>query len=301
LPERRPFGLPGDQVGALYAAPGGVWALTERGLTSTAGLTFVASDLSRFDWRLGDPVFGQPFRSVRQLIAADTLLWAATDGGALGFPIAGGQAYRLTVQDGLPDDRVFAVAANKGRVFFGTWSGLGELADSAGRFVVHRIAPAFADQALALAVAGDTLWVGTPRGLYARVPGESDLLQAPGWGSSVRFRTPVLALRWQGDTLLALTSDELLWRDPATGGWVEGPALSGAIGPLRVMAGGANGLWVGGTRGVGFVRPGGPVLRPLLSGSALPGSVADVAVDQDDLWVATDRGLVRFALDAVRP
>jgi hypothetical protein len=38
-----------------------------------------------------------------------------------------------------------------------------------------------------------------------------------------------------------------------------------------------------------------------MTGDALPGSVTDVAVDDQYLWVGTDAGLVRFALDAVRP
>lgn len=299
-PDRYPLGLPGDQVGALFAAPGGVWALTERGLTSVASLSFVAQQLDTVDWRLGDPVFGQPFNAVRHLIGVDTMLWAATDEGAIGFPISGGRARRLGLADGLPDPRVYAVVAERGRVYFGTWAGIGQLVDSGGSSV-RRIAPAFADRALSLAAQGDTLWVGTLNGLFRWVAGAEDLVQAAGWGSAVRLRKPVVALTWRGDTLVAFTEDELLWRDPAKGSWTEGPVLSGVVGPIRAAVDDESGLWVAGARGAGFVRLGGPIERPLLLGDALPGAVNDLAIDDKYLWVATDHGLARFALDFIRP
>jgi hypothetical protein len=42
-----------------------------------------------------------------------------------------------------------------------------------------------------------------------------------------------------------------------------------------------------------------PPLHPLRVGD-LPGAVNDLAVDDQYLWVATDGGLVRFRLNAVR-
>ena len=41
-------------------------------------------------------------------------------------------------------------------------------------------------------------------------------------------------------------------------------------------------------------------MRSLREGD-LPGDSNDLAVDRDYLWVATDGGLVRFRLDAIRP
>ncbi|MGH7532121.1 MAG: hypothetical protein ACREL4_02410, partial [Gemmatimonadales bacterium] len=265
-PDRYSLGLPGNQVGAVAVAPGGVWVVTERGPTSIAGLSFVAQQLDTVDWRLGDPVFGQPFNAVRRLIGVGAMLWAATDEGAIGFPIPGGRAQRLGLADGMPDQRVFSEAAERGRVYFGTWAGVGELVDSAGRARVQHIAPAFADRALALATVGDTLWVGTLNGMFKWVPGTKDLIQATGWGSNVRLRKPVTALVWRGDTLVAFTEDEMLWRDPAGHGWTEGPVLSGVVGPIRAAVDDRNGLWVAGARGVGYARLGGPIERPLLLG-----------------------------------
>jgi ligand-binding sensor domain-containing protein len=60
------------------------------------------------------------------------------------------------------------------------------------------------------------------------------------------------------------------------------------------------GFWVAGDRGVGFARLTTPPVRPLRAGD-LPAASNDLAVDRDYLWVASDGGLVRFRLDAIRP
>jgi ligand-binding sensor domain-containing protein len=48
------------------------------------------------------------------------------------------------------------------------------------------------------------------------------------------------------------------------------------------------------------VRLNGAMVRSLRDGD-LPGPANDLAVDRDYLWVATENGLVRFRLDAIRP
>jgi hypothetical protein len=103
-----------------------------------------------------------------------------------------------------------------------------------------------------------------------------------------------------GDTLVALTLDQLLWRNPGTGRWTLGPNLSALLGRLRRFVADGPGFWIAGDRGVGFARLGTPPLRPLGQGD-LPGAANDLAVDDDFLWVATDGGLVRFRLSAIRP
>jgi ligand-binding sensor domain-containing protein len=110
----------------------------------------------------------------------------------------------------------------------------------------------------------------------------------------------VVDLATLGDTLVALTFDELLWRNPQSGQWTLGPNLSALLGRLRRFVADGPGFWIAGDRGVGFARLSAPALRPLSQGD-LPGAANDLAVDQDFLWVATDGGLVRFRLDAIRP
>ena len=114
------------------------------------------------------------------------------------------------------------------------------------------------------------------------------------------MHAPVVALASLGDTLVGLTRDQMLWRDPRSGAWTLGPNLSGVLGGLRSFVSDGAGFWVAGDRGVAFARLATPPIRPLRAGD-LPGAANDVAVDDKFLWVATDAGLVRFRLDAVRP
>ena len=92
----------------------------------------------------------------------------------------------------------------------------------------------------------------------------------------------------------------MVWRDPRSGGWSLGPNLSGLLGRLRRFTPAGDGFWVAGDRGVGYTRLAGAPLLPLREGD-LPGFANDLAVDREYLWVGTERGLVRFRLDAVRP
>ena len=103
-----------------------------------------------------------------------------------------------------------------------------------------------------------------------------------------------------GDTVVALTRDQFLWRDPRTQAWTLGPNLSGLLGGLVGFAADGPGFWVAGERGVGFARLTTPPMRPLREGD-LPGRATTSPWTASYLWVATDAGLVRFRLDAIRP
>jgi hypothetical protein len=118
--------------------------------------------------------------------------------------------------------------------------------------------------------------------------------------ASPSLQAPVIALGALGDTVVALTRDEMLWREPRSGAWTLGPNLSGVLGGLVAFVADGPGFWVAGERGVGFATLATPAVRPLREGD-LPGAANDLAVDADYLWVATNGGLVRFRLDAVRP
>jgi hypothetical protein len=99
---------------------------------------------------------------------------------------------------------------------------------------------------------------------------------------------------------VALTRDQLIWRDPRTRTWSLGPNLSGLLGRLRRFVADGPGFWIAGDRGVAFARVDGPPVRALREGD-LPGPTNDLAVDREHLWVGTEDGLVRFRLEAIRP
>jgi ligand-binding sensor domain-containing protein len=181
-------------------------------------------------------------------------------------------------------------------VTVGTRRGLVRVNDS---LRIERLAPRFVEPVLAVFPAGDSVWVGTQRGLLLALPGQQDVVRPSGLAAA-SMQAPVVALSSLADTVVALTRDQMLWRDPRTQAWTLGPNLSALLGVLVAFAPDGPGFWVAGDRGVGFARLSTPPIRPLRDGD-LPGTSNDLAVDRDYLWVASDAGLVRFRLDAIRP
>jgi hypothetical protein len=296
IPERLPFGLRSPVAGAVFGWPDGVWIATDRTPLAEAALTFVASDLKGFRSLQGLPAAGLPFNQVRKLAGQGSALWAATDRGVARIATDGGRVDLLTEVRGLPDGAVYAVVSRQGRITVGTRRGVARVDDSLN---IARVAPRFADPVLAVFPAGDSVWLGTQRGLLLALPGQEDVVR-PAALAAPSLQAPVVALGALGDTVVALTRDQLLWRDPRTQAWTLGPNLSALLGGLVAFAADGPGFWVAGERGVGFARLTTPAMRPLREGD-LPGASNDLAVDSEYLWVATNAGLVRFRLDAIRP
>lgn len=296
LPERLAFGLPSEDVGAVFSWPGGIYAATNRTALSDAAFTFVDPGLEQFETVPRPSAVGPPFNQVRDLAGQGKALWAATD---LGVARVEPEEERVQLVDegrGLPDSRVYAIASRGGRIAAGTARGLVRLNDS---MVVERLAPSYSGAVYAVFPASDSVWVGTPSGLLLAVPGRADLVRPEGLASP-SFQAPVVDIATLGDTLVALTQDRFLWRDPGTRRWTLGPSQSPLLGRLRRFVADGPGFWVAGDRGVGYARLSTPPLRPLREGD-LPGTVNDLTVDDDYLWVATTRGLARFRLEAIRP
>ena len=238
IPERMPFGLPANFVGAVMTWPGGLWAATNRTAETDAAFTFVESGLREFRTVHGLPATGTPFNRVIELAGLGKSLWAATDFGLARVDLEEGRIDLFDEGRGLPYSQVFDVAGRQGRIVVGTARGLARLDDS---LRVIRIAPQFAEAAYAVFPSGDSVWVGTPRGVFIAVPGEDDLLRPPGLNAA-SLQAPVYEFATLGDTLVALTRDQLIWRDPRTRGWSLGPNLSGLLGRLRRFAADGPGL-----------------------------------------------------------
>lgn len=296
IPERVPFGLPSLAVSAVMSWPGGVWVATNRTPQADAALTFVSAELADFNTLRGLRATGVPFTRVAELAGQGRSVFAATDYGLARVDPGNGRYEVIDERRGLPDSRVYSVAARQGRITVGTAHGIARVTDS---LHLERLVPAFIDAAYAVFPAGDSVWVGTSRGILLALPGERDLVRPAGLASA-GFQTPIVALGSLADTIVALTRDQLLWRDPRSGAWNLGPNLSSLLGRLRALAADGPGFWVAGQRGVGFARLNTPALRTLSQGD-LPGDATSVGVDREYLWVGTGAGLARFRLDAIRP
>jgi hypothetical protein len=296
LPQRLSFGLPSERVGAVFSWPGGVWAATDRTAVTDAALTFVATDLAQFTSFPGSSALGTPFNQVRELAGQGRSVWAATDLGVARLEPADSTVRIVDQRRGLPDSRTYSIVSRGGRIVVGTAHGVARVGDS---LTVERVAPGYSDAVYTVFPAGDSVWAGTPAGLLLALPDQQNLVRPRGL-SSPSVQRGVVDLAPLADTLVALTRDELLWRNPRTGEWTLGPNLSGVLGRLRRFVADGAGFWVAGDRGVGFARLDTPPLRPLREGD-LPASANDLAVDEEFLWIGTDAGLVRFRLNAIRP
>jgi len=296
LPEPLPFGLPSDAVDAVYAGLDGIWAVTERTTTSDPAVTFIGGKLDVFQWLQGPRATGLPFQQARRIVGQGSSLWIGTESGVLRLIPRSGEVERFDEGRGLPDGRVLDVAQQRGRVVVGTVHGLAAWRDSLG---FQRLAPEFSDAALSVLPMGDTTWVGTRLGLFVALPGERDLLQPDALRESLTLQAAVLDLAWRADTLVLLTDRRLLWRDPANGRFSAGPLLGNALGRLHTIVNGTRGMFVAGEQGIGFAQLNTPILRPVLVPGELPGQVTDLAVDEDHVWVATLRGLVRLRRELV--
>jgi hypothetical protein len=296
IPEPLTFGLPSDVVDAVFAGTGGVWVVTERTPTTDPGVSFVSAKFDKFTWLRGPRATGLPFAQARRLVGRESDLWIATDGGVVRITPKSDDYVRYDEGRGLPDPRVLALAQRRGRIVAATAHGLASFSDSNG---FQRLAPNFSDAALAVAIGGDTVWVGTRLGLFASVPGEADLLQPEALRQSVAMQATVVDITWRADTLIALLQDRLLWRNPATGLFVLGPLLGNALGRLHTIVNGRAGLYLAGEQGVGFASLNTPLRRPFRVPDEVPARVTDIAVDDTYLWVATLQGLVRLRLDLV--
>ncbi len=296
LPERLAFGLPSEQVGAVFSWPGGVWAGTNRTALADASLTFVANDLATFHSIPGASAVGTPFDRIGDLTGQGKSIWAATDRGVARVDPADGRMQLIDERRGLPESRVFSIASRAGRITAGTERGIVRISDS---LEVERVAPAYNDPAYAVFPAGDSSWVGTPAGVRLALPGLAGLVRPEGM-SSPSLQSPVIDLATLGDTMVALTRDGLLWRDPRSKRWSLGPNISALLGRLRRFVPDESGFWVAGEQALGHVKLNSPPVRPI-RGADLPGAINDIAVDSEHLWVATDRGLVRFRLRDIRP
>lgn len=296
LPQPLTFGIPGEATDAVFAGNGGVWVVNERTVSADPGLSFVAADFTQFQWYQGGKARGLPFTQARRVVGRGSSLWLATDAGVIRMDPKDEDVELYDAGRGIPDPRVLDIAQRKGRLVAGTAHGLAEFTDSTG---FYRLAPDFSDAAQAVELSGDTTWVGTRIGLFAALPGQMDLLQPDALGAGLSSQTSVVDLTWRADTLVALTTDRLLWRDPSSGKFTLGPLLGNGLGKLHTVVNGKDGLYIAGDRGTGFARLSTPVNRSFTVPGELPGVVTDLAVDDRYLWVATLKGLVRFQLDLV--
>jgi hypothetical protein len=291
--EPLPYGLLAPQVGAIVATDDGVWTAT--GATAERrGFAFVARDAQRYAYEEGPRATGFPFRVVFDVAARDGTLWAATDVG-LFVVRPGDRTERLAAGVIAQSNRVLAVEMVPTGVWVGTERGLYWVSDNGD---VTHVDVGVVVPILALAAHGDSVWVGGSAGLGLTWVGAEEIVVPHDVGSEPLLQDPIVAVAVRGETVAAATRERIAWRAPH-GEWIVERVLMGELGDLSVLAADGDGVWIGGERGVAFYRFGSRAFAVYNAPGDVPGRVRDLAVDDRFLWVATDRGLVRFTKSAM--
>jgi ligand-binding sensor domain-containing protein len=147
-------------------------------------------------------------------------------------------------------------------------------------------------------VVRETLWVGSDAGLGVLPPGSPEAVVDSTLAAEPALRGPVVALARDGDTLVAVLSDQVAWRDPATAHWtVERPRAT--LGTLTAAGSDVGGVWLGGTAGLAWWAIGRGTYTRLEIPGDLPAPVRDMQASPRWVWVATDSGVVRLGRDAI--
>ncbi len=284
--DRMRFGLLADDAGAVLARSGAVWVGTGSRSAQT-GFTRLDPDFQRFDHYEGRTVTGYPFQDVRDLEEWAGAVWAATDQGV--FQVGDSRGPEITL--GLPSRSTYALVSGPVGLWVGTANGLALIQGDADQASVNPGAVYASDPIHALTLAGETLWMGGPTGLVAAsaTPGAA----RPAVLADPRLREPVVALDAVGDTVVVAFGSELAWRSPG-GSWIFEASVTRAVGELTALDGEPGGVWIGGSTGLGYLEFASRAYQSVATAADLPGPVVDVAARDGFVWVATERGLVRF-------
>jgi len=302
--EPMPFGLLTEGAMAVAVVPQGVWVAGDD-RSPRSGFTLVSSDLQRFEHEEGSRITGLSAGRVRDLLGRGRRLWAASEAGLVAVE-QGMDPVRLTTADGLPANRVLSLASAPDGVWVGTQRGLAFVSDGG---TVERIGQQLFAPVLSLASSGGAVWVGTRAGLALSWVGSDRVVVPPDAQGVPDLNAPIVSIATNGDTVVVATRDRLVIRtgsgeqsaecrvqnaECVEQGWFVERAISVELGDLTSVAADRDGVWVGGSRGIAHYQL---VTRAFVFFNApgdVPGPVLDLATDDRYLWVATERGLLRF-------
>jgi hypothetical protein len=163
--EMYPMGLAGNDVQAIWLSGQDVW-IGGKNEAPLLGITRCSRDFRK--WRYVEPRAEPQILStiVYDFEETNDLIWAATEEGLLAFKKKKGEWRRLGLKDGLWSDRIRALAANDTQLWVGTDRGLNLVSLPGLAIWRHEHAVLQDIGILRLRLQDDTLYIGTPNGLF---------------------------------------------------------------------------------------------------------------------------------------
>jgi signal transduction histidine kinase/ligand-binding sensor domain-containing protein len=225
----------------------------------------------------------------------DEALWIGTARGL--NRVRGGRVETFTIHDGLSDDSIFSLADDPTGVL---WVGTGKGVDRFDGRTFRPLAPPgvspIGDRVTALLVANDgSLWVGTDSsGVYRHKNGSSlHWTQENGLSDNHIAR---IHQRPDGSIWIATDRGITRWHEGSLQVFGTSDGLSGA--QVRSFHEAGDSLWIG-TYGFGLTRFRAGRFKPVPAG--LPDDVVYAILEDDrgDLWLASNRGVIRVNRDAL--
>lgn len=294
---RLSYGYLGLGAGAVVADSGHLWFGPAEPLNGRTAVARADTALQR--WEVWDPdsSLSAPRGAMRAALATGDRIWIGGERGLYWHDAQGGAGgwTRLSGADGLPDERVTALAPDEGgRLWVGTRRGLVRLSADGSR----ASGVLLVDETIrALAEGAGRLWVGTDHGLFGlEIGGEGQAR------SELVFPDPCGAVTTSGDSVWAGRSGEVWIRD-ASRSWRRLGVVPTASGPVTALADRSGVLWIGSADGlVRWDAAAHALDRATFAAGDLPAGPGQrairalVPVGKREVWAALPAGALRIRM-----
>ncbi len=234
-----------------------------------------------------------PFNVLLNAVTEDKQanLWLASEGQGLFSHRTDGSRLQLTTAQGLPSDVVHSLLSDSdGRLWVGSGRGLSWIDTNSAAAEIHNLDALPPVPVFVLKPYGDSILIGTERGLFRYQQGKVELF------STALNNIPVSALLVQDQQIWIGTTDRGLLRYSERG--LERLSMSGGLPNNRILSlylDREKSVWVGTNGGLFRLRDAPFVTYTMEQG--LAGNYVRAVLSHSDssMWVGTSQGISRYA------
>jgi hypothetical protein len=232
--------------------------------------------------------------TVNKLVVDQSILWIATDDGVIRFDVGSQKSTKLTMDDGLPSQRVSTVAFDDQYVWFGTNKGLVRYRKLDRTLKVYDESNGLPSQAITYSVAvGRQVWFGTRAGIAVYSP-DVDGLRGFGEADGLASGDVAEVFQFSGDlwcrTDVGLSRFRIQQRV-----FTNFPMTTSGATQIRVMAIDGQNLWLGTDNGLWQFEGASDAIRIFPQQDAL-GSRMIVGVEPGSsyTYIITDKEILQY-------